>query len=268
MPPPAALKFQKDATRPGGGVFVVKAPMDKDRLENMPEGTIISPEAVAGNAGDGADAGSGTSGDEGEAPAAVSSEVGSKNDSLRSSLPPGPPPGSRSAPGSGVSSFDAPAWPPASASASASAPLSMAMPMMLGRGGAAHMQQEQQQHAQRHQHQHQHPHHHQMQQQQQQHAMQMQADQAGPSSMVHFTPLGGNFPNMNPALDNQMGLPENVQVMNVLDHPQGGNMNVLEQQAMADAGFLEGIPPSMFDWGTSAPASCISSLRGRRAYAN
>ncbi|EIW60147.1 uncharacterized protein TRAVEDRAFT_27824 [Trametes versicolor FP-101664 SS1] len=181
MPPPAALKFQKDATRPGGGVFVVKAPMDKDRLENMPEGTIISPEAVAGNAGDGADAGSGTSGDE-------------------------------------------------------------------GRGGAAHMQQDQQQHAQRHQHQHQHPHHHQM-QQQQQHAMQMQADQAGPSSMVHFTPLGGNFPNMNPALDNQMGLPENVQVMNVLDHPQGGNMNVLEQQAMADAGFLEGIPPSMFDWG-------------------
>ena len=83
------------------------------------------------------------------------------------------------------------------------------------------------------------------------------ADQAGPS-MVHFTPLGGNFPNMNPALDHHMGVPENVQVMNVLDHPQAGNMNVLEQQAMADAGFLDGIPPSMFDWGK--PAALFSPL--------
>ncbi|KAI0636701.1 fungal-specific transcription factor domain-containing protein [Trametes polyzona] len=192
MPPPPALKFQKDATRPGGGVFVVKAPMDKDRLDNMPEGTIFSPEATA-------------------AANAASSAAA---------------PGEASGSGSGAD-----------------------------RSGAAHLQQQQQQHhqqvqAQQHaQAQHQQVHQQHQQQQQQHQAMQMPpADQ---SSMVHFTPLGGNFPNMNmnPALDNQMGLPENVQVMNVLDHPQGGNLNVLEQQAMADAGFLEGIPPSMFDWG-------------------
>ena len=51
---------------------------------------------------------------------------------------------------------------------------------------------------------------------------------------------GGSFANMNPALNNQMAAPENVQVMNVLDQSQ--TMNVLEQQAMADVGFLEGIP--------------------------
>ncbi|KAH9901537.1 fungal-specific transcription factor domain-containing protein [Cubamyces lactineus] len=174
-PPPTALKFQKDSTRPGGGVFVVKGPIAKDQLEQLPEGTIISAETHTGQ-----------NEDEGEAPTAT-------------------------------------------------------------------QQQQQQQQQQQSQRQQQAQQHHQQQQAHQQHykqeSMQMQgADQAGPS-MVHFTPLGGNFPNMNPALDHHMGVPENVQVMNVLDHPQAGNMNVLEQQAMADAGFLDGIPPSMFDWG-------------------
>jgi hypothetical protein len=41
--------------------------------------------------------------------------------------------------------------------------------------------------------------------------------------------------------------PGNVQVMNVLDVPQASN--TLEQFAMADTGFLEGIPGGMFDWG-------------------
>ncbi|KAI9057936.1 hypothetical protein FKP32DRAFT_1615097 [Trametes sanguinea] len=175
-PPPAALKFQKDSTRPGGGVFVVKGPIPKDQLEQLPEGTIVSAETSSTEGGHG---------DEGEAPSAQQQRQ-------------------------------------------------------------QHSQQQQQQHMQQQQQQHQ----QQQQQAHQQHQqMQMQGhDQAGPS-MVHFTPLGGNFPNMNPALDNQMGLPENVQVMNVLDHPQAGNANVLEQYAMADAGFLEGIPPSMFDWG-------------------
>lgn len=64
--------------------------------------------------------------------------------------------------------------------------------------------------------------------------------------MVNFPQLTGNFTNMNPALN---GAPENVQVMNVLDQTQAGN--ALEQQALADVGFLDGIPGTMFDWGTS-----------------
>ncbi|KAL4266176.1 Carbohydrate Metabolism and Transport Regulator [Pleurotus pulmonarius] len=72
-----------------------------------------------------------------------------------------------------------------------------------------------------------------------------------PSSMVNITPLwggkgDGNFPNVNPAMNSQ-SVPGNVQVMNVLDVPQSSN--TLEQFAIADTGFLEGIPGSMFDWG-------------------
>ncbi|KAI0372936.1 hypothetical protein BV20DRAFT_1050357 [Pilatotrama ljubarskyi] len=240
-PPPPALKFQKDSTRPGGGVFVVKGPMPEERLKDLPEGTIIDAEATAAAAA-AATAGEG-SGEEGEAPTAVSGESGSKNDRLRSS-PPSVPSGSRTAPAPapGVP-FDAAAW--------SSAPAPVSIPMILGSASAvteaARIQRQQQQQASQQHHQQQ---LRQQQQQAVQHSIDLQgADQAGPS-MVHFTPLGGgNFPNMNPALDNQMGLPENVQVMNLLDHPQGGNPNVLEQHAMVDAGFLEGIPPSMFDWG-------------------
>ena len=77
-------------------------------------------------------------------------------------------------------------------------------------------------------------------------------DHPGQQSMVNFPSLGsGNFPNMNPALNNQMSAPENVQVMNLLGQTNAGN--VLEQQAMADVGFLEGIPGTMFDWGAWPP---------------
>lgn len=71
--------------------------------------------------------------------------------------------------------------------------------------------------------------------------------------MVNLTPLGGDraersFPNMNPAMNSVMATaPGNVQVMNVLDEPQASN--TLEQFAMTDTGFLEGIPGGMFDWG-------------------
>ncbi|KAL6305297.1 fungal-specific transcription factor domain-containing protein [Sparassis latifolia] len=85
--------------------------------------------------------------------------------------------------------------------------------------------------------------------QQLQHQLQQQhgADQ-GPSSMVNFTPLGGNMSNMNPALNNAALLyPGNVQVMNVLDFPQASG--TLEQLAMADNGLLEGLPKSYYDWG-------------------
>lgn len=71
------------------------------------------------------------------------------------------------------------------------------------------------------------------------------------SSMVTITPLGGErnsgtIPNVNPAMNTMMA-PGRVQVMNVLDVPQAPN--TLEQFAIADTGFLEGIPGGMFDWG-------------------
>ncbi|RPD66402.1 hypothetical protein L227DRAFT_570286 [Lentinus tigrinus ALCF2SS1-6] len=142
----SSLKFQRDSTRPGGGVFVAKGPVADKELKELPEGTIITAGA----------------GSEDEA---------------------------------------------------------------AGRGGSSGARQQLQQ------------------QQRQQHQQQMQGQQ----SMVNFSPLGGNYPNMNPALNDQMAAPENVQVMNVLDQTHAGN--VLEQQAMADVGFLDGIPGTMFDWG-------------------
>ena len=72
--------------------------------------------------------------------------------------------------------------------------------------------------------------------------------------MVSYAPLGaGNYPNVNPAMNPAMNPgqvlpPGHVQVMNLLDQPSSGS--TLQQLAMADAGFLEGMPSSMFDWGT------------------
>ena len=212
-----SLKFQRDSTRPGGGVFVAKGPV-AEKLKELPEGTIITADG---------------SGDEGEAPTAVSSEARSNDDPLRSPLP--HLSRSRSGPGS-VMPVDAMVWSSSSApvSASTSAPTSMVVDSAVARRGSSSSarQQLQQQH-----------------QQQQQAQMQ---DHPGQQSMVNFPSLGsGNFPNMNPALNNQMSAPENVQVMNLLDQTNAGN--VLEQQAMADVGFLEGIPGTMFDWGAWPP---------------
>lgn len=71
------------------------------------------------------------------------------------------------------------------------------------------------------------------------------------SSIVQFTPIGGrrsgSYSNVNPTLNMQVQQPGNVQVMNVLDVPQGGN--TIQEFALADTGFLEGIPGGMFDWG-------------------
>jgi len=74
------------------------------------------------------------------------------------------------------------------------------------------------------------------------------------SVMVNYTPLGsssenvGEVPavlNVNPALNNGTG--NNVQVMNLLDGaPAPGS---LEQLAMVNNSWLEGIPGGMFDWG-------------------
>lgn len=75
---------------------------------------------------------------------------------------------------------------------------------------------------------------------------------------------GGNYPNMNPALNNpsmnqSMNIPPgNVQVMNMLD---AGNS--LEQMMSVDQGYLQGLPVSMLDWGECS-CSCRSSRVSRR----
>ncbi|KAI0934800.1 hypothetical protein AcV5_006529 [Taiwanofungus camphoratus] len=69
------------------------------------------------------------------------------------------------------------------------------------------------------------------------------------SSVVDFTPPDGSYANMNPALNNPTAsAPGNVQVMNVLDVPQASN--TLEQFALVDNAFLEGIPGATLDWGS------------------
>ncbi|KAJ2923287.1 hypothetical protein H1R20_g13810, partial [Candolleomyces eurysporus] len=76
--------------------------------------------------------------------------------------------------------------------------------------------------------------------------------------MVSFTPLsigaagtgrGNQYSNVNPAMNLQasQNASTNVQVMNVLDGSQSGT--AMADLAMADNGFLEGIPGGMFDWG-------------------
>lgn len=93
------------------------------------------------------------------------------------------------------------------------------------------------------------------QQQQQHHSHPQHPQQQQGQSIVNYAPLGANFPNVNPAMNTQgvgqqqhMAIPPgHVQVLNLLDQPQGGN--ALEQLAIADAGFLEGMPSTIFDWG-------------------
>jgi hypothetical protein len=77
--------------------------------------------------------------------------------------------------------------------------------------------------------------------------------------LVNLTPLnptgrGSNHNNVNPAMNYAQSAPGNVQLMNVLDAAQGGTN--LADFAIADNGFLEGIPGGMFDW--SMIISCIS----------
>ena len=54
---------------------------------------------------------------------------------------------------------------------------------------------------------------------------------------------------MNPALNDNVAVPQgSVQVMNVLDVPANNN-STLEQLMTVDAGYLQGLPVSMLDWG-------------------
>ena len=66
------------------------------------------------------------------------------------------------------------------------------------------------------------------------------------------------MPNVNPAMDAVTeSAAGHVQVMNVLDGPHAPN--VLEQLAMTDTGFLEGIPGGMFDWGELCADICVKT---------
>ncbi|KAL0058564.1 hypothetical protein AAF712_014756 [Marasmius tenuissimus] len=61
--------------------------------------------------------------------------------------------------------------------------------------------------------------------------------------MVNFTPLGGG--NLNPAMNGESR--PNNQVINLLDNAQT-NTNAIQEYAMADSGYLEGLPNGMFEW--------------------
>ena len=108
--------------------------------------------------------------------------------------------------------------------------------------------------------------------QQHTHAHQAQSN----PSMVNYAPLvGANYPNVNPAMNNGFTQvqqqssnsnnatgaipPGHVQVINLLDQAQGAG--ALEQLAMAEAGFLEGMPSTIFDWGTRALDLVLPLLR-------
>lgn len=139
--------------------------------------------------------------------------------------------------------------------------------------GAATQQQQQQQQRGHQQH---------SRQQQQQQSQQQQHEQHHPQvqplaapTMVNYAPLvGSNYPNVNPAMNNGpaqvlppglgggggagsgngganahagAGIPPGyVQVINLLDQANGAN--ALEQLALAEAGFLDGMPQTIFDW--------------------
>ncbi|KAL0574331.1 hypothetical protein V5O48_007613, partial [Marasmius crinis-equi] len=63
------------------------------------------------------------------------------------------------------------------------------------------------------------------------------------ANMVNFTPLGGG--NMNPAMNGESR--PNNQVINLLDNTQTTGTSI-QEYAMADNGYLEGLPNGMFEW--------------------
>jgi len=79
---------------------------------------------------------------------------------------------------------------------------------------------------------------------------------SGTNSFVKLTPLAAKM-NVNPAMNFQPEFSSgNIQVMNVLDSTASGS-NLADFQ-MADNGFLEGLPGSMFDWGLFIFASKLA----------
>lgn len=72
----------------------------------------------------------------------------------------------------------------------------------------------------------------------------------GDESGVRSSPAQDGNVNVNPVL-NDGGMPESehVRVMNVLDSAPA-SARALEELALADNNWLDGIPGGMFDWGT------------------
>ncbi|KZT09633.1 uncharacterized protein LAESUDRAFT_646138 [Laetiporus sulphureus 93-53] len=168
-PPLGGLVFQKDPSRPGGGVFVALSKPKEGQVDGVPPGTIIS-----------------SDGKEGEAIATAMSDVRARNDLVLSSAR------SEFAP-------SAYAW---------SSPLvitgSQAQPQYTP-----------------------------------------QSQQQQESTAQEYSSPGGSYSNVNPMMDDASNS-GNIQVMNVLDVPQASN--TLEQFAIADTAFMEGIPEGMFEW--------------------
>ncbi|KAJ3500496.1 hypothetical protein NLJ89_g9771 [Agrocybe chaxingu] len=223
---PVLLDYKKDPTRPGGGVFVAHGkPVE---LKDLPEGTVIS-----GSSEDG----------DGESEGEVASLVAAALTAAAATSAVSPPAvndNDRARAHSSPSSSSIPASPsmfapPAPSNVSLRSPSmffanststspSSRIAVSAIRSFSANDQQ---------------PHH--------------PVVSSTSAPLVNLTPLtgggrGGHFMNVNPAMNLQaQSAPGNVQVMNVLDAAQGGSN--LADYAMADNGFLEGIPGQMFDWG-------------------
>ena len=225
--PPVMLDYRKDPTRPGGGVFV--AHEKNANLKDVPEGMIISPPSEEAGAG-------GNS--QGEVASLVANAAAAPSVSLS------------------AANYNDRARAYFSSSPSPFAPLPPGHPQQNGR-----------------------QHHHNninnnglgsdmhyghngimapisavrspMDSQQQEQAAVATGANAAP--LVNLTPLtagarAGHYMNVNPAMNLQaQNTAGNVQVMNVLDAAQGGAN--LANYAMADVGYLEGLPGGMFDWG-------------------
>lgn len=216
------LKYQKDPSRAGGGVFIAHGKAKEGDYSNMPEGTVIINHGISDEESEGEDSA-----------AEVSSLVQPTNDSARSSsthsIPPGAgfgsllPSSHTSAPAAGPRGGDADVKMRDAFGVDITTRRALSgrmMPPTIATSGARAAQ----------------------------------AANAGGSppgsatSMVNYTPLSGqagsSYANVNPALN--MAGSSDVQVLNVLDVPQ--QPNTLQQFAVADSGLLEGLPGSMFDW--------------------
>ncbi|KDQ60931.1 hypothetical protein JAAARDRAFT_31927 [Jaapia argillacea MUCL 33604] len=203
------LNYKKDPSRPGGGVYVAQGKARAGDYSELPPGSVVYSDEES--EGEGSSSGLEVS----------HVRTASSHDNTRlsssSSLPPAP----SDAPG--VSSH----WPGTNPAAGARPQNDVTT--RIGQGGRP---------------------------------------SGGPSapassSMVNIVPLsgsntgvggvaGGNFPNLNPAMNDLMSAPRgsNVHVMNVLDMPMpDSSSGALEQFALQDDGFLEGLPGGMFDWG-------------------
>lgn len=227
MKKPAVLDFKKDPTRPGGGVFILHG--KGNQFKDVLDGTIISTSEEEKN----------SEGEVTSPAAAVASSVSlhSTNHNDRDSthyLP------SRS---SYASSYrrDRPPLPNPSISPIMNyAGGGVVTPVSAVRSPVGNNPQQPQSSV---------------------------ASGSNAAPLVNLTPLhpgrrGPSYNNVNPAMNYTQSVPGNVQLMNVLDAAQGGTN--LADFAIADNGFLEGIPGGMFDW--SAIISCYCAAETNLYY--